>query len=140
MCMFQKMAIAKPQFHDSQYESFNFLMPCFADWINHPEKPLLHVHSPGCELQVIDITYCMILNMFSITVSDGVHVLVAKLDRLLNWKINQKEIQIFDIIIVKEATGHPANFSFGLVGYLICLKPFSSCLTFNLGGYSMPNE
>ena len=63
------------RFFESQYDEFNFLMPCFADWINRPEKPLLHVHSPSCELQVIDISYCMILNIFILGLSNGVHML-----------------------------------------------------------------
>ena len=113
------MANAKPEFHASQLEPFNFLEPCFADWINHPDKPLLHVHSPSCELQVTDITYCMMLNQFTLIVSDGAHLLFTKLDRKNNWKINSKDVIIFDIITVKEATGHPANFSFELVSQLI---------------------
>ena len=71
-------------------------------WVNHDPVNTLHKYQPDIEVQVIDIKYNIMVNQFKVTISDSYHSLVATLDREINFKINHKKIEIYDIIQIKK--------------------------------------
>ena len=69
----------------------------------------LHEYQPDIEVQVIDIKYDIMVNQFKVTISDSYHSLVATLDREMNFKINHKKIEIYEIIQIKQTSSHLIN-------------------------------
>ena len=111
------MSIVKPNILEQEVEDLEIFENFIVDWVNHDPVITLDEYQPDIEVQVIDIKYDIMVNQFKVTISDSYHSLVATLDRELNIKINHKKIEIYDIIKIKQTSGHPSNFSFHLVSY-----------------------
>ena len=95
----------------------DILTPFVCEWINHPKQVPLHVFDQDKEVQISNITYEAIYNKFKVDISDGRHVITATVDLKMHHMFVHRRVDVYDIIVVKEARGHPANFSFELVSY-----------------------
>ena len=104
------MALPRPSF---VYCDEPDVLPEFiAEWINEATHQPLHTFSPNIEVQKIDINYYIMQNQFKMNLSDWVHYIPTRVDQKLNSMITHKDVGVFDIISVIQASGHPANFNF----------------------------
>ena len=109
--------IPKPYIVENGSFEHDILTAFVCEWINDPKQVPLHVFDPDIEVQIIKITYEAIYNRFNVDISDGRHVITATVDSNMNHMFVHRRVDVYDIIVVKEARGHPANFSFELVSY-----------------------
>ena len=86
--------------------------------MDHDPVITLHEYQPYIEVQVTDIKYDIMVNQFKVTISDSYHSLVATLDREMNFNINHKKMEFYDIIQIKQTSGHPSKNLFNLVNIL----------------------
>ena len=100
--------IPKPNMLENGTFDHEILTPFLCEWINDPNQVPLHVFDQDIEVQLSKISYEAIYNRFKVDISDGRHIITATVHR---------RVDVYDIIVVKEARGHPANFSFELVSY-----------------------
>ena len=66
------------------------------------------------EVQIVDILHDPIFD-----ISDVVHSITVNLDTELNYLVEENEIDIFDILVVRKAWGHPKIFLVDLVSILL---------------------
>ena len=52
-------------------------------------------------------------------ISDGVHSITVNLDTELNYLVEENKIDIFDILVVRKAWGHPKRFHVDLVNIIL---------------------
>ena len=109
------MALPKPiiLFSKDNCPEYEILFPCIAEWVDHsPRKPLQTVDASVVQVQIIDIKFeiefdeeakvywCM--NILSL--SDGLHFVKTNLSRELNYMVDEKHLEIYDIIQVNKST------------------------------------
>ena len=109
--------ISKPNISENGTFDHEILTPFLCEWINDPNQVPLHVFDQDIEVQLSKITYEAIFNRFKVDISDGRHIITATVDSKMNHMLVHRRVDVYDIIVVKEARGHPANFSFELVSY-----------------------
>ena len=107
----------KPKMFILEIEDLEVFENFIVEWVNHDPVVHLHQYRPDIEVQILDITYDIMLNQFRVTISDSYYSLVATLDRSMNFAINHKMIEVFDIVRIKQTSGHPSRFSFHLVSF-----------------------
>ena len=119
--MFQNMSLAQPNIEEVGNIEMEVLEPVMAHWIESDLQVPLHEVSSCVQVQIIDIDFeieiesDIIVNKCFVKISDGLHFLTAKLDCNLNTLVTNGLIDVYDIIEVKNSTGHPARFSVELV-------------------------
>ena len=103
--------------------------PVLVEWINLTTKVPLHQYQDRIELQIVDLEYDIMINRFSVCLSDGVHWVKARVDRNMNWVLNRKVVKMFEIIHVTKTDGHPRTFNFELVSiiYIIVIIYLNIC-------------
>ena len=111
------MSIVKPEMFILEIEDLEVFENFIVEWVNHDPVVPLHQYRSDIEVQILDITYDIMLNQFKVTISDSYYSLVATLDRSMNFSINHKMIEVCDIVRIKRTSGHPSRFSFHLVSY-----------------------
>ena len=66
------------------------------------------------EVQIVDMLHNHMFDMNELDISDGVHSITVSLDTELNYLVD-----IFDILVVRKAWGHPKRFHVDLVNILL---------------------
>ena len=56
-----------------------------------------------------------IFDLYELNISDGVHYITVNLNTKLNFMVKENKIDIFDILVVRKAWGHPKTFYVELV-------------------------
>ena len=101
----------------NESETLDILYPVFVEWVNLIAKMPLHEFASGIEVQIIDYSYDIMINRFTLSISDGVHWVKSRLDRNLNWLFNHGHVRIFEIIQIELTDGHPRTFNLELVSF-----------------------
>ena len=83
------MTCPKPVISDYCGVEMSILEPVIAGWIEDPLQQTLSDFRDCIEMQIIRLQYDIIINQFSVQISDGLHFINAKLDRSLNIKVNK---------------------------------------------------
>ena len=65
------------------------------------------------EVQIVDMLHDPMFDMYEFDISDGVHSITVNLDT------EENKIDIFDILVVRKAWGHPKRFHVDLVNILL---------------------
>ena len=71
------------------------------------------------EVQIVDMLQDPMFDMYELDISDGVHSITVNLDTELNYLVEENKIEIFDILVVRKACGHPKRFYVVLVSILL---------------------
>ena len=113
------MPCPKPVISDYCGVEMSILEPVIAGWIEDPLQQTLSDFRDCIEMQIIRLQYDIIINQFSVQISDGLHFINAKLDRSLNIKVNEGLLDHCDIVKIEKSLGHPASFSVDLVSMFL---------------------
>ena len=62
------------------------------------------------KVQIVDMLHDPMFDMYELDISDGVHSITDNLDTELNYLVEENKIEIFDILLVRKAWGHPQRF------------------------------
>ena len=62
------------------------------------------------EVQIVNMLHNPTFDEYELDISDGVHSITVNLNTELNYMVEEKKIDIFDILVVRKAWGHPKNF------------------------------
>ena len=71
------------------------------------------------EVQIVDMLHDPMFDMYELDISDGVHSITVNLDTELNYLVEENKIDIFDILVVRKAWGHPQRFRVDFVSILL---------------------
>ena len=73
------MLIVKPEMFILEIEDLEVFENFIVEWVNHDHVVPLHQYRPDIEVQILDITYDIMLNQYRVTISDSYYSLVATL-------------------------------------------------------------
>ena len=93
----------------------NILTPFICEWVNNLSQLHMHEEYPAVEVQIVDMLHDPIFDLYELNISDGVHCITVNLDTTLNFMVKENKIDIFDILVVRKAWGHPKTFYVELV-------------------------
>ena len=71
------------------------------------------------EVQIVYMLHDHMYDMYELDISDGVPSIIVNLDTELNYLVEENKIDIFDILVVRKAWGHPTRFCADLVSILL---------------------
>ena len=110
------MPIPQPNIIDTRESAeYDVLEPVIAEWAAQNFQVPFHEVHPCVQVQIIDLKFDQALDQFGVNISDGLHYLKAMLCRSLDILVKNGEIDVFDIIEVKKATGDSTELSLKLV-------------------------
>ena len=93
----------------------NILTPFICEWVNNLSQLHMHEEYPAVEVQIVDMLHDPIFDLYELNISDGVHYITVNLDTKLNFMVKENKIDIFDILVVRKAWGHPKSYYVELV-------------------------
>ena len=73
------MSTVKPEIFILEIEDLEVFENFIVEWVNHDPVVPLHQYRPDIEVQILDITYDIVLNQYRVTISDSYYSLVATL-------------------------------------------------------------
>ena len=111
--------IVKPTFIQN-FEEEKFMEPVICEWVNNPLMLTMHLFHPLLVVQIVNISFNPLQNIYDVELSEGVHSIPASVDLHSNCYVgfSFEDVDIYDFIVVRESCGHPATFDFKLVSNL----------------------
>ena len=120
------MSLPKPiiLFAKEEFPDYEILFPCIAEWADHtPRKSLYTVDASVVQVQIIDIEFEIEFDEEAkaywcrniLSLSDGLHFVKTNLSKELNYMIDKKDLEIYDIIQVNESNWNKNSLTLELV-------------------------